>query len=86
MAIFWVYRTAWVIREFGPSMRSADRPTGSWRIEWLVWIGWLVALVAGGIAIAAGSATGFYLLAIAMVGMFLSAVWNAWVLISEIAD
>jgi hypothetical protein len=29
---------------------------------------------------------GFDLLAIAMIGMFMSAVWDAWVRISEVAD
>ncbi len=86
VAIFWTYRTVWVIRSFGPSMRTADRPTTRWQLEWLVWSVWLVALIAGGIALAVASDIGFYLLAIAMVGMFLSAVWNAWVLISEISD
>lgn len=86
VAIFWAYRTIWIIREFGPSIRAADRPRARWRLEWLVWIVWLVALIAGGIALAAAAGIGFYLVAIAMIGMFLSAVWNAWVLISEIAD
>jgi modulator of FtsH protease len=86
VAVFWTYRTIWVIRNFGPSMRTADRPTTRWQLEWLVWIAWLAALIAAGIALAVASNTGFYLLAIAMVGMFLSAVWNAWVLISEISD
>jgi nitrate reductase NapE component len=34
--------------------------------------------------VAIGGNVGFDLLAIAMIGMFGSAVWNAWVLISEV--
>ena len=86
IAVFWVYRTAWVVREFGPTMRTADRPAARWQVEWAVWLVWLVALVAGGFVLAAGAEVGFDLLAIAMVGMLGSAVWNAWVLISEVAD
>lgn len=86
VAVFWAYRTIWVIREFGPSMRTADRPAARWQVEWLVWIIWLVALIAGAVALGAASRIGFYLVAVAMIGMLLSAVWNAWVLISEVAD
>jgi hypothetical protein len=86
IALFWVYRTAWVVREFGPTMRSSDRPAARWQLEWLVWLAWLGALVVGGILIAANVEIGVYLLSIAMVGMLGSAVWNAWVLISEVAD
>jgi hypothetical protein len=45
-----------------------------------------VALVAAGIVLSAGGELGFDLLALAMAGMLCSAVWNAWVLISEVAD
>jgi hypothetical protein len=86
VALFWVYRTAWAARTFGPSMRTADRPNTRWQLEWIVWLTWLVALVAGGLVVLFGGEVGFDLLALAMVGMFLSAVWNAWVLISEVAD
>ena len=86
VAIFWVYRTAWVIREFGPSMRTAGRPTSRWQLEWIEWLIWLTALIAGGLVVMFDGEVGFDLLAIAMVGMFMSAVWNAWVLISEVAD
>jgi modulator of FtsH protease len=86
VALFWVYRTVWVIRQFGPSMRTADRPSSRWQLEWIEWLIWLAALLAGGLVVIFESEVGFDLLAIAMVGMFLSAVWNAWVLISEVAD
>jgi hypothetical protein len=86
VALFWIYRTIWAARAFGPSMRTANRPNTRWQLEWLVWLIWLGALVVGGLVVLVGGEVGFDLLAIAMVGMFLSAVWNAWVLISEVAD
>ena len=58
----------------------------AWQMEWIEWIVWLVALILGGVFVLVGGEIGFDLLAIAMVGMFLSAVWNAWVLLSEVAD
>jgi hypothetical protein len=86
IALFWIHRTAWAARTFGPSMRAADRPNTRWQLEWIVWLTWLAALVAGGLVLLFGGEVGFDLLALAMVGMFLSAVWSAWVLISEVAD
>jgi len=32
------------------------------------------------------STVGLYLLAVAMVGMFISKIWNAWVLIAEVSE
>lgn len=77
VALFWAYRTAWVVRQFGPSMRRADRPNTHWQLEWVVWLTWLVALLTGGFVVFLGGELGFDLLAVAMVGVFLSAVWNA---------
>ncbi len=67
-------------------MRSGDRGRARWQMEWIEWIVWLGALILGGVFVLVGGELGFDLLAIAMVGMFLSAVWNAWVLLSEVAD
>jgi hypothetical protein len=74
VAFFWCYRTAWAVRHFGPSMRSGDRGRARWQMEWIEWIVWLVALILGGVFVLVGGEIGFDLLAIAMVGMFLSAV------------
>jgi len=86
IALFWVYRTAWATIRLGPSMRAADRPRARWQLEWLSWMVWLVALVTGGIAITAGNAIGFQLLALAMVGMFGFGIWSSWVLVSEVPE
>jgi hypothetical protein len=87
VAAFWAYRTAKVILVLGPAMRTAGRPTRTWRLEWGAWLVWLVALVAGGLGLLGGDAvTGFDLVAIAMAGMLAFAVWNAWVLVAEVPD
>jgi hypothetical protein len=85
IALFWVYRSLWANRELGPTMRALDRTRAMvrWQVEWLVWVAWLVALVAGAIALTFGSGVGLPLVALAMVGMFGFGVWNAWVLVSE---
>jgi hypothetical protein len=86
IAAFWVYRTLWVMRELGPAMRRLDRPRLRWQVEWLAWMGWVVALVAGGVTLSVGSLVGYPLLAVAMVGMFGFGIWSSWVLISEVSD
>jgi hypothetical protein len=57
-----------------------------WATEWTVWIVWVIALVASAVELVLGSATGLYLLAVAMVLMFGSQVWSAWVLIAEVTE
>jgi hypothetical protein len=47
---------------------------------------WVAALVASAVELSLGSANGLYLLAAAMVLMFGSQVWSAWVLISEVTE
>jgi hypothetical protein len=86
VAAFWVYRTLWDIRALGPALRGLDRPRVHWQVEWLAWMGWVVALVAGGVSLTVESAFGFPLLAVAMVGMFGFGIWSAWALISEVPD
>jgi hypothetical protein len=51
-----------------------------------VWIVWVTALVASTTELIAGSASGFYLLAAAMVLMFGSQVRSALVLIAEVTE
>jgi hypothetical protein len=51
-----------------------------------MWLLWLVALVASGIALLMGAPAGFYLLALASVSWLGLSVYNAWVLIAETAD
>jgi len=93
VGLFWLGRSVWAV----PYIRSnAGRPRGHtyesrrsakhWVIEWTVWIAWVIALIASAAALIAGSATGLYFLAVAMVLMFGSQVWSAWVLIAEITE
>ena len=51
-----------------------------------MWIVWVIALIASAVELSFGSASGLYLLAAAMVLMFGSQVWSAWVLIGEVTE
>jgi hypothetical protein len=93
VAVFWLGRSIWAI----PYIRSnATRLRGRayeyrrsakhWVIEWTVWIAWVIALIASAAQLIAGSATGLYFLAAAMVLMFGSQVWSAWVLVAEVTE
>lgn len=96
VALFFLIRSVWaygLIRRVDPQFRRRTGSLGQpvhglstlWLAEWIVWILWLVALSASAVELALGIPTGFYLLAIAMVYMFGSNVWNAWVLIAEVS-
>ena len=65
--------------------RARRRPGRRWVIEWTLWTLWIATFATSAVALAIGSAIGFYLLAIAIVWMFALNVWNAWVLIEEVA-
>jgi hypothetical protein len=93
VAAFWLARSIWAI----PYIRgNAARLRGraheyrrsalQWAMEWTVWIVWVIALIASAVELVMGSATGLYLLAVAMVLMFGSQVWSAWVLIAEVTE
>jgi len=74
---------AWLMRSVGA--RTRRRPGGRWAIEWITWSLWLAVFVASAVALAVGSSIGLFLLALAIVSMFALNVWNAWVLIEEVA-
>jgi len=93
VGLFWLGRSIWAI----PYIRSNSRrlrghsyeyrrSAAHWIAEWGVWITWVIALIASSAAIIAGSADGLNLLAAAMVLMFGSQVWSAWVLIAEVSE
>ena len=65
--------------------RTRRRPGRRWLIEWTFWLLWLATFDASAVALAIGSAIGFHLLAVAILYMFGLNVWNAWVLIEEVA-
>ena len=92
-ALFWLGRSLWAIPYIRNNTRRLRgrayeyrRSTAHWVAEWSVWIAWVIALMASSTALIAGSADGFYWLAAAMVLMFGSQVWSAWVLISEVTE
>jgi len=93
VGVFWLGRSLWAI----PYIRSntarlrgrsyeGRRSARHWVLEWSVWIAWVIALIASAAQVLAGSATGLYPLAVAMVLMFGSQVWSAWVLIAEVTE
>jgi modulator of FtsH protease len=96
VALFFLIRSIWAYRlidSVDPQFRRRSSSLGQpvhgfsmvWLTEWIAWMLWLVALSASGVELASGIPTGFYLLAISMVYMFGSNVWNAWVLIAEVS-
>jgi modulator of FtsH protease len=91
VALFWLGRSMWAIpyirgntARLRGDAREYRRPAKHWVIEWTVWIAWVIALIASAALLIGGSATGLYYLAGAMVLMFGSQVWNAWVLVAEV--
>jgi hypothetical protein len=86
IAAFFVGRVAsaaLLFRSVGARVRR--RPGRRWLVEWIAWSLWLTLFVASAIEVAIEAPGGFYLLAIAMVWMLGLNVWNAWVLIEEVA-
>jgi hypothetical protein len=88
VAGYWVVRTIRVPARFATALRTLDRPLGRWQFEWVLWILWLVSLIAAGVTltILRAAPVGFGLLGAAMLGMFGFAIWNAWVLVSEVSE
>jgi hypothetical protein len=74
---------AWLMRSVGA--RTRRRPGRRWAVEWIAWTLWLAIFIASAIALALGWSGGLFLLALAIVSMFGLNVWNAWVLIEEVA-
>jgi hypothetical protein len=65
--------------------RTRRRPGRRWAVEWSAWTLWIAIFIASAIALALGWSGGLFLLALAIVSMFGLNVWNAWVLIEEVA-
>jgi hypothetical protein len=93
VAVFWLGRSIWAIPYIrGNTARLRGRAyehrrsAKHWVIEWTVWIAWVIALIASAAQLIAGSAPGMYFLAAAMVLMFSSQVWSAWVLVAEVGE
>ena len=90
LGLYWLIRGLIFIglfRGIARERRSARGPrTLLWSIEWTVWSAWIVGLVAGGALFLAEDARAFYVLDLWFVAGFVLIVWNAWVLIAEVAD
>jgi len=86
VAAFFVGRVvfaAWLTRSVGA--RARRRPARRWVVEWTAWSLWLALFAVSAVELAIGAPSGFFLLALAIVCMFGLNVWNAWVLIEEVA-
>lgn len=92
VTVYWLTRYAQFIRLFRgvqPRRRRAATGTGRevvWVLEWIGWFIWVVALAASGVLLWLGDARAFYLLAFTTISAFVLIVWNAWVLLTELAE
>ena len=87
LGLYWLARFARFIRLF-TRVRPGDRaaPGSLYLWEWVLWLGWVAALVAGGLFLLGGDTRAFYVLAPWAVSGFVLIVWNAWVLMSEVGS
>ena len=89
LALYWLMRSVGFIRLFlgvARERRSATGPrTLLWSLEWLFWSAWIAVLALGGALLIAGDVRALYALALGYAAGFVLIVWNAWVLIAEVA-
>jgi modulator of FtsH protease len=89
LGLYWLVRGVRFIRLFlsvARERRSAAGPrTLLWSLEWLFWSAWIVVLVLGGALLIAGDGRALAALAVWYAAGFVLIVWNAWVLIAEVA-
>jgi hypothetical protein len=87
LGLYWFARFARFIRLF-TRVRPPDRaaPGSLWLWEWLLWFGWVAALVGGGLLLLGSDMRAFYVLAAWAVSGVVLIVWNAWVLMSEVGN
>jgi modulator of FtsH protease len=86
VAAYFTVRVARSVVSFrAANARTRRRPGRRWVIEWPIWLLWLATFDASAVALALGSAFGFQLLAVAILFMFGLSVWEAWVLIEQVA-
>ena len=89
LGLYWLIRGVRFIRLFlgvARERRSATGPrTLLWSLEWLFWSAWIVVLALGGALLISGDVRALYALAVWYAAGFILIVWNAWVLIAEVA-
>lgn len=91
LGVYWVVRYAMFVRLFrgvSPRRRAASgRPRDRlWTVEWVLWFAWLALFVVPGALLIVGDGRGLYLLALCTALGFVLIVWNAWVLMAEVAE
>jgi hypothetical protein len=86
LAAYWASRTIRTTLRLHGVRRSTERPRGRWPEEAVLWALWVLTLVAAGAWLTFEETAGLPLLAGATIGMFWFAIWNAWVLVSEVAE
>ena len=89
LGFYWLIRGLTFIGLFRGVARERRSATGPrtllWSLEWVLWSAWIAALFVGGALLVGEDARGFYALDLWFAAGFVLIVWNAWVLIAELA-
>jgi hypothetical protein len=84
IAAYFLARSVWAAGWLHAEDTLRNRGVLIWVVEWTAWLIWLGVIITSGLTLVVGVGGGLYLLALAMLYMFASNVWNAWVLIAEV--
>jgi len=91
LGVYWLLRYLWFIRLFrgvhplGRSAGGAAR-AGLWVAEFILWFALILTLSLSGVLLVAAEPYAFYVLALYSASSFVLIVWNAWVLMAEVAE
>jgi modulator of FtsH protease len=86
IAAYWASRTIRTTFRLHEAHRTTERPRWRWPVESVLWALWVLNFVAAGVWLTFEQAAGLRLLAAATIGMFWFSIWNAWVLVAEVAE
>ena len=91
LGIYWVVRYIRFVGLFrgvrsGRGAASGTTRVGMWAAEWVLWLAWVALFSVAGALLVTADGRGFYLLALSTALGFVLIVWNAWVLLAEVAE